>query len=68
MKVTATFSNGQKISRFTIKNLAYAYRSVNIYQEFTGFATTKELALKAAKQTGKNKAISIEVVEVLVGE
>lgn len=69
MKVTATFSNGQTISRFTIKNLAYAYRSVNIYQEFTGFATTKELALKAAKQTGsKNKPISIEVVEVLLGE
>jgi hypothetical protein len=68
MKVTATFSNGQTISRFTIKNLAYAYLSVNIYQDFTGFATTKELALKAAKQTGKNKAISIEIVEVLVGE
>jgi hypothetical protein len=67
MKVTATFSNGKTISRNTTKPLAYAYKSVNIYQEFTGFATTKELALKAANQTGKNKPIEIEVVEVLVG-
>jgi hypothetical protein len=65
MKVSATFSNGQTISRNTIKPLAYAYRSVNIYQEFTGFATTKELAIKAANQTGsKNKPITIEVVSV----
>jgi hypothetical protein len=65
MKVSATFSNGQTISRNTIKPLTYAYRSVNIYQEFTGFATTKELALKAASQTGsKNKPITIEVVSV----
>lgn len=65
MQITATFSNGQTISRNTIKPLAYAYRSVNIYQEFTGFATTEELAYKAAKQTGsKNKPIFIEVVSV----
>jgi hypothetical protein len=64
MKITATFSNGQTISRFTIKPLAYAYRSINIYQEFTGFATTKELAHKAAGQTGKNKPHTIEVVEI----
>ena len=65
MKVTATFSNGKTISRNTIKPLAYAYRSVNIYQEFTGFATTEELARKAANQTGsKNKPITIEVVAV----
>jgi hypothetical protein len=64
MKVTATFSNGQTISRNSSKSFAYAYRSVNVYQDFTGFAMTKELALKAASQTGKNKAISIEVVEV----
>jgi hypothetical protein len=65
MKVSATFSNGQTISRNTIKPLAYAYRSVNIYQEFTGFAITKELAIKAANQTGsKNKPITIEVVSV----
>lgn len=65
MKVSATFSNGQTISRNTIKPLTYAYRSVNIYQEFTGFATTKELAIKAANQTGsKNKPITIEVVSV----
>lgn len=68
MKVTATFSNGKTISRNTTKPLAYAYKSINIYQEFTGFATTKKLALKAANQTGKNKPIQIEVVEVLVGE
>ena len=65
MKISATFSNGQTISRNTIKPLAYAYRSVNIYQEFTGFATTKELAIKAANQTGsKNKPITIEIVSV----
>lgn len=64
MKITATFSNGQTISRNTIKPLAYAYRSVNIYQEFTGFATTEELARKAASQTGKNKALTIEVVAI----
>ena len=65
MKISATFSNGQTISRNTIKPLAYAYRSVNIYQEFTGFATTRELAIKAANQTGsKNKPITIEIVSV----
>jgi hypothetical protein len=65
MKVTATFSNGTTISRNTSKPLAYAYRSVNIYQEFTGFATTAELARKAATQTGsKNKVHTVEVVAV----
>jgi len=64
MKITATFSNGKTISRNTIKPLAFAYRSENIYQEFTGFATTEELARKAASQTGKNKALSIEVVKI----
>jgi hypothetical protein len=63
MKVIATFSNGKTISRNTSKPLVYAYRSENIYQEFTGFATTEELARKAAKQTGKNKAHTIEVVK-----
>jgi hypothetical protein len=64
MKITATFSNGQTISRNTIKPLAFAYRSVNIYQEFTGFATTEELARKSARQTGKNKPLTIEIVAV----
>jgi len=62
--VTATFSNGQTISRNTTKQLAYAYRSVNIYQEFTGFASTEELARKAATQTGsKNKVHTVEIVK-----
>jgi hypothetical protein len=64
MQITATFSNGKTISRNTTKQLAYAYRSVNIYQEFTGFAATAELARKAASQTGKNKPLTIEVVAV----
>jgi len=65
MKVNATFSNGKTISRNTSKPLAYAYRSENIYQEFTGFATTEELARKAALQTGsKNKVHTIEIVKV----
>lgn len=65
MKVTATFSNGKTISRNTTRPLAFAYRSENIYQEFTGFATTEELARKAATQTGsKNKVHTIEVVAV----
>ena len=64
MQITATFSNGKTITRNTKKELAYAYRSVNIYQEFTGFASTEELARKAASQTGKNKALTIEVVAV----
>lgn len=63
MKITATFLNGKTISRNTSKPLAYAYRSENIYQEFTGFATTEELARKAAMQTGKNKAHTIEIVK-----
>lgn len=62
MKVTATFADGTTISRNTSKPLAYAYRSVNIYQVFTGFATTAELARKAAGQTGRNKPHTIEVV------
>lgn len=65
MKVTATFSNGKTITRNSNKPLAFAYRSVNIYQEFTGFASTEELARKAANQTGKNKAIEIEVVKTI---
>jgi hypothetical protein len=64
MQITATFSNGKTISRNTTKQLAFAYRSVNIYQEFTGFAATEELARKAASQTGKNKPLTIEVVQV----
>jgi len=65
MKITALFSNGKTISRNTSKPLAYAYRSENIYQEFTGFATTEELARKAATQTGsKNKVHTVEIVKV----
>lgn len=67
MKVTATFSNGKTISRNTSKQLAFAYRSENIYQEFTGFAATEELARKAAMQTGKNKPLTIEVVKTFAG-
>ena len=64
MKITATFKNGKTISRNTSKPLAYAYRSENIYQEFTGFATTEELARKAATQTGsKNKVHTVEIVK-----
>lgn len=63
MKVTATFADGTTISRNTSKPLAYAYRSVNIYQVFTGFAATEQLARKAATQTGsKNKVHTIEIV------
>jgi hypothetical protein len=65
MKVTATFSNGKTISRNTSKPLAYAYRSENIYQEFTGFASTEEGARKSANQTGKNKPHTIEIVAVI---
>ena len=66
MKLTATFSNGQTISRKTDKPLAYAYLATNIYQTFTGFATTKEHAIKSASSTGKNvpKPHTIEIVEV----
>jgi hypothetical protein len=64
MKISATFSDGTTISRNSSKPLVYAYRSVNIYQVFTGFASTEEGARKAAGQTGKNKPHTIEVVKV----
>jgi hypothetical protein len=61
MKVTATFSNGQTISRNTSKVLTHAYRAVNQWQTFTGFAGSKELAQKAA---GYGKPHTIEIVEI----
>ena len=62
MKVTATFSNGQKISRNTSKELTHAYRSVTKYQIFTGFAGSEELARKAASYKSPS-----EIEIVLVG-
>jgi hypothetical protein len=65
MKITSTFSNGTTVSKNTSKNLTHAYRAVNQYQTFTGFAGSKELAQKAA---GYGKPHTIEIVEVVVGE
>jgi hypothetical protein len=66
MKISATFSDGTTISRNTKQPLTYAYKSINIYQTFTGFATSEELARKAASSLGKKvpKPHTIEVVKV----
>ena len=48
MKIKATFSNGQTISRNTQKTLTHAYQAINQWQTFTGFASNEALAKKAA--------------------
>lgn len=70
MKISATFADGTTISRNTIKPLTHAYKSVNIYQTFTGFATSEELARKAATSVGKKvpKPFQVEVVAIQQGE
>ena len=65
MKITATFSNGQTISRDTTKTLTHAYQAVNQWQTFTGFASSEELAKKAAKSDVRYGSIkSIEIIHV----
>ena len=61
MKITATFLNGTTISRNTIKKLTHAYRAVNQWQTFTGFAGSKELAQKAANYGNPH---TIEIIEI----
>jgi len=70
MKISATFADGTTISRTTIKPLTHAYKSINIYQTFTGFATSEELARKAATNVGKKvpKPFEVEVVAIQQGE
>ena len=65
MKITATFSNGQTVSKNTKRTLTHAYQTMFEHNgskyAYTGFAGSKELATKAA---GFGKYISIEVVEI----
>jgi len=65
MKVTATFSNGQTVSKNTKRSLTHAYQTMFEHDgskyTYTGFAGSKELAKKAA---GFGNYINIEVVEV----
>jgi hypothetical protein len=61
MKITATFSNGSTIARNSSKPLTHAYRAVNQWQTFTGFAGSEELARKAAQY---GNPLEIEVVTV----
>lgn len=67
-KITATFSNGQVISRSSTKSYSYAYRSENIYQVFTGFASSAKAAQIAARGAfpGAPKPYTIEVVETAI--
>ena len=61
MKVLATFSNGQTISRNTTQTLTHAYQATNKWQTFTGFAGSEELARKAAAY---GKPHHIEIVTI----
>lgn len=61
MKIQATFSNGQTISRNTKKTLTHAYQAFNKWNTFTGFAGNEELAKKAAKYGNPHH---IEIVKV----
>lgn len=67
MNITATFSTGKIITKNTKKQLTHAYRAVNKWQTFTGFASSKELAQKAANSSAsgsESKIFEIEIVEV----
>ena len=69
MKITATFSTGKTITRNTTKQLTHAYRAVNKWQTFTGFASSQELAHKAASSSAsgsESKIFEIEIVEVVI--
>ena len=67
MKITATFSNGQTISKNTKRTLTHAYQTMFEHDGskyfYTGFAGSKELAQKAASF---GKYINIEIVEIAV--
>lgn len=71
MKISATFINGQTISRNTSKNLTHAFQA-NFESEFgsysyTGFAGSEELAIKSAKQIAKGYGFqSLEIREVTI--
>jgi hypothetical protein len=67
MKITATFMNGQTISRKTTMNLTHAYQVKNQWQTFTGFASSEELALKSAKEFTKyGTPEHIEIREITI--
>jgi hypothetical protein len=61
MKIKATFSNGQTISRNTQKTLTHAYQAINQWQTFTGFASNETLAKKAANY---GNPYHIEIVNI----
>ena len=63
MKIQATFSNGQIISRNTKKTLTHAYQAKNQWNTFTGFARSEDLAKKAATYGNPHH---IEIVKVMV--
>ena len=65
MKLTATFSNGQTISRNTTKTLTHAYQAINQWQTFTGFAGSEELAKKAANYGNPHHIEIINIKEVV---
>ena len=64
MKVIATFSNGQTISRDTTKPLTHAYQAINQWQTFTGFAGSEELAKKAANYGNPHHIEIVNIKEV----
>lgn len=67
-QVTATFSNGKTISRDSTKAFAYAYFAQNIYQSFTGFASSEEAAKRAARSafSGCPAPHTIEIVNTSI--
>lgn len=65
MKVTATFSNGQTISRDTTKTLTHAYQAITQWQTFTGFAGSEELAKKAANYGNPHHIEIVNIKEVI---
>lgn len=65
MKITATFSNGQTITRNTKKTLTHAYQATNKWQTFTGFAGSEELAKKAANYGNPHHIEIVNIKEVV---
>lgn len=67
-KITATFSNGETISRNSKTPFGFAWYAENIYQSATGFASNADAARRAARSAfnGCPPAHTIEVVETQV--
>lgn len=68
MNLTATFTNGTKITRNSKKSYSFAWVATNKWNTFTGFTSSKKTAESAAKNCfngTQSKTQSWEVVEVV---